>query len=108
MPSRSRPIARINRLYSQAIDLLERDMGALLKLTYGGEKLPPGAARDLVAYAKLLEDMKAAQERIKAETAAMKKAAKKQISDKELEEVITRAGSMAGRPDPIIIKMSNE
>lgn len=71
-------------------------MAAIHRLTFGGEKLPIAAARDLIQYIKVLEDMKEAQERIKAETVAMKKAAKKTVTDEELERAIAGAHSSNG------------
>jgi hypothetical protein len=100
MPSRSRSIARINRLYSKGLDLLERDITAIDNLTrFNGEKLPSGPAKDLRDYMKLLEDMKAAQEKIKQETDNLKAKRNNQLPTEQLEQLL-RAETGAAPSSP--------
>jgi predicted nucleic acid-binding Zn-ribbon protein len=92
MPRTPKAIARINRLYSQVLRLLERDIQAIEVLTQRGEKLAVAAAKDLRDYAKLLRDMKEAQEKLHAEKAAKAKEATTAVPDADLMKAVTGAG----------------
>lgn len=92
-------------------------MEAISKLTqYNGEKLQSGPAKDLRDYLKLLEDMKAAQEKIKRETDDMKAKRDKSLTDAQLEELLgTKTGAALPHPSspldpygPVIKEMGKQ
>jgi hypothetical protein len=95
MPPVSRAQAKISRLYSQGLRLVEQEMEAISKLMQYGEKLAPGHAKDLRDYIKLLADMKEVHDRLTEERRAKAKEATKAVPDEALIKAVTGAGGMA-------------
>lgn len=92
MANKSKPIVRINRLYLQALDIIERDLANISRLNLmNGEVLPSGVSKTLRDYVNLLGEMKEANATMEAEQAAKAKASVSSKSLEELEKAVTGA-----------------
>jgi hypothetical protein len=87
MPKPISPIKRVNSLYTQCLGILEKEVTHLARLNIV-EKLSTQPAKDLVAYIKLLAEMKKAQAAITAEATEKASVAKKALSDEELKQAV--------------------
>lgn len=57
---------KLTNIYASLLQTLRRDVNRLNTMSLG-DKLPPGAARNLVDYIKLMREIKLDQDRLKAE-----------------------------------------
>lgn len=87
MPNYPSPIGRVNRLYEQTLQLIEQEIKHIAALAIV-EKLSSYVAKDLVAYTKLLGDMKEAHAAIVEAKAEKRRQKKKAVSTEELERVV--------------------
>lgn len=90
MPNYPSPIGRVNRLYEQTLQLIEQEIKHIAALAIV-EKLSSYVAKDLVAYTKLLGDMKEAHAAIVEAKAEKRKKKKESISTEALEKAIKGA-----------------
>lgn len=88
MPTKSRPLLEIDRLYRRGLTLLSKEMGRLEDLAIT-EKLAAGHSRDLRDYIKLLGDMKEAHEAIDKERKSRKKAHSAAPTEEELKTILS-------------------
>lgn len=98
MPPVSRAQAKISRLYSRGLTLIERDIEAIAKLSQYGDKLGYGTAKDLRDYMKVLADMKEAHDKLAIER---REKVKQQQADKTKtasEEELLKAASTVKEP----------
>jgi hypothetical protein len=83
MPYKMTPIAYIDLLYKRGILILNRDIKKINDMSLA-EKLPDAAAKHLVAYMKLLAEMKEAHKEIEASKKLFIQASATKASDEEL------------------------
>ena len=88
MPTKSRPLLEIDRLYRRGLTLLSKEMSRLETLTIA-EKLSAGHSKDLRDYIKLLGEMKEAHEAIDAERKKRKKQNNNGPTDEEIKAALT-------------------
>lgn len=78
---------RLDLLYKKTIKIVEKEIAHLDNLSIG-DKLPTGFAKDLVAYVKLLEDMKDMDVRRKQDNKARREAKAKAQTDEQLQATL--------------------
>jgi len=78
---------KLETLHRQTMEILAREIKAIRTMTIGG-KLPPGAANDVVKYARLFQEMMEVQESLTASKAKEAEAATKGLSEQALVEAL--------------------
>jgi 23S rRNA pseudoU1915 N3-methylase RlmH len=85
------PIKRIDRLYTDSLQLIEKEIYHI-RLMCIAEKLPMSAAKDLRDYVKLLAEMKKTHAVMETERKIEAEQKTKNITEEELKKVLEGGG----------------